>query len=229
MIYTVAGPKGGGAKTTTGVNVAVEFAQRGYRVVLVDSDVGQWSAANWLDRRNEQIAKGVALTGITVVKMGGKDLATELLELEKQFDVVIVDAGGHDSPNFRRALFVSDLAYVPMAPSRLDTETMSKVCQVLNEVWEENQDLKAVMLLTMGATNDREAGAIQARKDLRVYSDYAEMSEVTVHFRKAFRASMDWGYSVIDKSTPSYDQAAAGEIRALADEMIRKTQEVANV
>lgn len=67
MILVCGGVKGGTGKTTTAVNLGVERARRGGKVLLVDADPDQESLTDYIANRDE---RGVQ-PGLNVVQVKG--------------------------------------------------------------------------------------------------------------------------------------------------------------
>ena len=101
MIISCANIKGGVGKSCLAQNIAVALLKRRKRVYLVDAD-SQETTADWIEERRDN----PDLENIRFAKLTGK-IREELLSIEEQFDIVVVDCGGHDSDTMRWALSAS--------------------------------------------------------------------------------------------------------------------------
>jgi chromosome partitioning protein len=88
-IILIGGEKGGTGKTTLAVNMAAARAKAGHDVLVVDTDP-QGSASYWTAAREEKKIE----PRIPSVQKFGKTLASELRDLGKRYEEIIVDAGG---------------------------------------------------------------------------------------------------------------------------------------
>lgn len=130
VIILCGNEKGGVGKTTLAVNLAVAFAQAGYDVCLVDTDI-QGSATTW---QRERESAGVS-PRITVCSMQGR-MGNDLLAMAGKYDLVIVDAGGRDAIEIRQSAVVADLWLIPLAATHVDMWALKSalaLCQSLEE------------------------------------------------------------------------------------------------
>ena len=111
--------KGGSGKTTAAVHIAVQAAQQGRNVALLDTDPQQ-SAARWGDRRAADLP--------VVLTVPPSRLATELQRCaDAGTDLAIIDtpprAGSDNAAQV--AARVADLVLLPCRPSVLDVEAVA--------------------------------------------------------------------------------------------------------
>src|SRR5687768_12906167 len=104
MIITIGGIKGGSGKTTVATNLACIAADLKADVLLVDAD-DQETSADFTAARKQDHENAATYT---CAKLTGKSVRTEILELAKKYDHVIIDTGGRDTTSQRAALSVSD-------------------------------------------------------------------------------------------------------------------------
>ncbi|EQD40685.1 Cobyrinic acid ac-diamide synthase, partial [mine drainage metagenome] len=111
-IVTLAAQKGGAAKTTLAVHLAVEAERAGERVVLVDTDP-QGSAVAWAMVRGEPSPVVVAATAAQL---------NDVIEASRHdgMTLMIIDTPPHAAPGAASATKVADLVLVPVRPSAFD-------------------------------------------------------------------------------------------------------------
>lgn len=121
MIIAVSNLKGGVGKTTVTTNIAVCFAQRGKSVCIVDTDLGQQSSMEWASNRADDNALRVPVFGVQV-----KQINREVEELQKRFDIVLIDGTPQLTEIADRTILASDIIIVPVAPSIYDFRGFEK-------------------------------------------------------------------------------------------------------
>lgn len=221
MIISMSCEKGGAGKTTIATNVAAILAEKGYDVLLLDSDTqpsgSYWATLRELDEENNL----PPLTGLEKTGLVHK----EVLKLKDKYDHIIIDAGGRDSEEMRSSLLIANLWLIPVKVSQFDTWTLSKIKQIYKEVSVFNEELRPCFFLNDGDTNAK----VNEWEELRVILDDLGMFEdenmslakAFVSHRKSFRkaAAMGMGVTELPKPTDS-DKKAAEEMRSLVEEVI---------
>ncbi|MBK8536321.1 MAG: AAA family ATPase [Candidatus Competibacteraceae bacterium] len=87
-IILIGGEKGGTGKTTLAVNLAALRALQGRDVLLIDTDI-QASASYWAQTRDEA---GIQ-PRVACIQKFGKGLQTEVRDLAKRYQDIVIDAG----------------------------------------------------------------------------------------------------------------------------------------
>ena len=118
MILLIGSQKGGCGKSTTAASICAELAAQGKDVVLVDAD-RQSTAANWAaDRQGNE-----ALPIVHCIQKYD-NIRQTLLDLDKRYGFVVVDAAGRDSRELRTGMTAANVLLVPFRPSQPDLDTL---------------------------------------------------------------------------------------------------------
>lgn len=211
-IIVVGGTKGGTGKTTLATNLVVIGSKMGQRMLLVDADE-QGSASDWAEQR-ETLWKAEGIESekcptlnFPTIKLGGTYLYEQLKRFRKDFDSIVVDAGGRDTTSQRSALIIADTFLVPFKPRSFDVWTAGKIKLLIQEVKPLNPELKVIICINQadsrGMDND------DAHKILSEIPHYKCLLTFVGH-RKAFPNAASQGLAVgeLDK----IDQKASDEI-----------------
>ena len=122
-VLAVIGQKGGNAKTTTALGIAVAATAAGRVVAVIDLDP-QPSASNWGDRRG--------VDSPAVIACPAARLRPVLEGAKKQgVDLVIIDTPGKSADASIEAAKVSDMVLLPVQPHLGDIETLRNVKDIL--------------------------------------------------------------------------------------------------
>ena len=200
-VITIAQQKGGSGKTTLSANLAVAALQAGMRVAVIDSDP-QGSLGHWAMARFE---RGEPDLRFATASAWG--IALECAQLQKEYDLVLVDTPPKIDADLRPAIRASDLILVPVSASQVDlwaTDGVLELCQ------RENRPVLTIMNRVRNHTRVAKTIADQLQgMDVQVASGV--MSN-----RVLYAETIGEGRSVLEvqKSGP-----AAQEMRALADEI----------
>lgn len=207
MIIVVGNQKGGVGKSTLTVNLAVAWQQSGKSVVIIEADPSVFTVSTWADDREE-----ANLPGILTVKKTGK-LKEALRNLDHQYDVVLVDLPGKDSPEMRSALLAADLFLIPSQPTQADIDATINLAPIVETVGEYNEGMKTAVVINRLTTHARSTELEEATEALGQI--FETILPTAVHDRKAFRSSLSEGKSVLEGP----DLKAASEINNLAHDI----------
>lgn len=208
MIVLIGSQKGGCGKSTTAVNICAYLAKNGHDIVLVDAD-RQCTAANWaMDRAGKK--------ELPIVHCVQKyeNIRETLLDLDKRYEYVIVDAAGRDSRELRTGMTAANILLVPFRPSQPDLDTLPNLQQIITQAKDLNPDLKVFGLITMAPTNPVVQEADEAREYLQ---DFPEIQLLTtiIRDRKIYRDAQSEGMGVVEMDNPK----ATEEITSLMKEI----------
>jgi chromosome partitioning protein len=209
MIILIGSQKGGCGKSTTAVNISAELAGRGHDVVLVDAD-RQCTAANWaMDRvENPSLAKVHCVQKY-------ENIRDTLLDLDKRYEYVIVDAAGRDSRELRTGMTGAHILVVPFRPSQPDLDTLPNMQEIIIQAKDLNPGLKVYGLITMAPTNPIIHEETDARECLNDYQEIKLLSAM-IRDRKVYRDAMSDGLGAVEMDNIK----ARIEIKKLVEEVL---------
>jgi chromosome partitioning protein len=122
-VLSIVCQKGGSAKTTTAINLAVEGMRSGLEVALIDLDP-QVSACDWKDIRGDK-PPVVAATPVPHLERALR--AAE----EAGADLVIIDTAGRANDAASAAARAADLILIPLQPSLPDLNTVAATLDII--------------------------------------------------------------------------------------------------
>lgn len=149
MRIAVGNLKGGAAKTTTAVHLALGLAQRGAPTVLVDADPDQESASWWA-----KLAADTWPASVTVVPWhhtAGRTLG--------DYEHAVIDTGPKRPELLRSALRLVDTVVVPLSPRPADVAELSPSLDLVREVDQRHPLMLGVLLVQVRARTRSAADA----------------------------------------------------------------------
>ena len=205
-IITFANQKGGSGKTTLTANLAVLWANSGYKVAVIDADAQQ-SLTYWLSARKKYYLNEPL--GIDAFPFNSRNLKNDLQNIKRKYDFIIIDSPPSITFESVQIVKSADAIYVPVQPSPLDlmatipflkivSEEKKKAIVILNRVMPRAK-LTDAMIIRL-----RYAGAKIARSRISGKIIYAETFTV--------------GRGVVDISVTS---DSAKEIINIGNEILR--------
>jgi chromosome partitioning protein len=151
--------KGGVGKTTIAVNLAVERSRQGRNVLLVDADE-QATATGFTSQRAETLGD----PGYTAIKLSGADVRTQVLRMAGNYQDIVIDVGGRDTPALRAALTIADVALIPFQPRSFDIWTLGTINELVADSRIYNENLRALAIINFadpqGPNNQEAAEAL---------------------------------------------------------------------
>ncbi|MCU4025473.1 ParA family partition ATPase [Enterobacter roggenkampii] len=205
MIFAFLNQKGGVGKTTLATHIAGELAMRGLHVILLDADP-QGSSLDWTQRRSQQGLPRL----FSAVGLARETLHQEAPELARRADHIIIDGPALA----RSALLAAERVLIPVQPSPYDVWASAEMVALIREAQVFRPALRAAFVI-----NRRVSTTIigrEARQSLAEQPLPALRSEI--HQRIVFADSVAAG-RLARETAP--DSAAAREIAALTDELLR--------
>ena len=209
MIILIGSQKGGCGKSTTTASICAALAGQGKDIVLVDADRQATAANRANDRQQEE-----NLPPVHCIQKYD-NIRPTLIDLDKRYEYVVVDAAGRDSRELRTGMTAAHILIVPFRPSQPDLDTLPYMQEVITQAQDLNPDLQVFGLLTMNPTNPsvhEEAEAREYFKEFPIIQPLATM----IYDRKVYRDSMSVGRGVTEMNNPK----AKAEIETLLGEIL---------
>lgn len=148
MVISIVNEKGGSGKTTLAVNLSARLAEDGDNVLLIDADP-QKSTEVFSDMRSQSGLKPL----FSNVSRTGVSLGDEIERMNKSFDSIIIDTGGRDSKEMRKAMLKSNLVIIPTIPSQYDVPVLESMLEIYDESRQVNEKLLAFVLVNRASPN----------------------------------------------------------------------------
>jgi chromosome partitioning protein len=127
MKATIGNLKGGVAKSTTTVYLALALARQGRRVLIVDEDTTNKTCLKWK-------ALAPDWPGSVTVLAFGDDLVRSIQAIAGDFDDILIDTSPHDDLLLRKALMITDELLIPVAPSPMELEQLPDTFALAAEI-----------------------------------------------------------------------------------------------
>ena len=207
MKIAITSLKGGVGKTTIATNLAVSFAQKGQSVCIIDTDSEQESSIIWSEQRPDTLA------GVTVLRVGEKNLIREVNQHAKNYDVVILDGSPQLSELANATMLASDMVIVPISPSAFDFWSLDKFLSRFRQAQQMKEDLELYILLNK--FNETQNIGKELSESLRTEFPDIRRLNSTIAERVAYKETSSQGMSV----TEYKDKKAKEEIENLREEI----------
>lgn len=226
MILLIGAEKGGTGKTTLTTNLAVSLIKRGYKVLIVDTDM-QGSASSWCSLRELSKQQPPIITCVQKLGAGWRE---QVKHLAKDYDHVIIDSGGRDSPEMREAMGIANILLIPLQPSQFDVWTLGKMEKLLRDARAWNPKLEAHLVFNRASTNYRNGKEIEEARETTYEFDDLRPLDITIHDRVAFRKAAKSGLGVSelhllsdDKNKVVVDDKAMAAIELLSGYLVGRS------
>lgn len=209
MIILIGGEKGGSGKSALAQNISVSLAIRGKRVKIVDADP-QGTTEDWAEDR---AAASPNATQVSHVHMTG-NIRDTLIELDSQYDFIIVDVGGKDSKPLRSAMTCAHKMLIPLRPKRRDLKTLDHMSELVELARTMNPNMWVRAVITQAPPLPTQAQRILDAKGICETFGIQALNAVTFA-RNIYDDCDENGLSVFE----SNDDKAKAEIEAIVSEM----------
>lgn len=207
MIVVVGHTKGGVAKTSLALALAIRRASQGRDVLLVDADEQQ-TASKFAALRTSLEHDGARYQTAAYT---GRAVRDQVRTLAPKFQDTIIDVGGRNTDSLRAALMVADRLVVPVPPASFEVWEIETIDDLVGEAQAMNERLNAISILSMAdhrrSRNNTEA--VTALQEAR----HISYSGVLVHSRVAWQEAQAAGRAVFEMARR--DAKASAEIEEL--------------
>lgn len=207
MIVVVGHTKGGVAKTSLALALAIRRATQGRDVLLVDADEQQ-TASKFAALRDATEGDGARYQTAAYT---GKAVRDQVRTLARRFQDTVIDVGGRNTDSLRAALMVADRLVVPVPPASFEVWEIETMDDLVGEAKAMNDRLDAISILSMAdhRRGRNNAEAVTALKEAR----HITYSGVMVHNRVAWQEAQAAGRAVFEMVRP--DAKASAEVESL--------------
>ena len=205
-IIALANQKGGSGKTTLSANLAVLWANSGYKVAVVDADA-QRSLTYWLEARKKYYENEPM--GIDCYSFNARSLKKDLSLTKKKYDFIVIDSPPSITFETLQIVKTADFVYVPVQPSPLD---LMATIPFLNIVKEEKKKATVILNRVMPRANLTDAMVMRLR-----YAG-AKIARSRISGEIIFAETFAVGRGVVDISVTS---SASKEIINIGNEILR--------
>ena len=206
MIVVVGHTKGGVAKTSLALALAIRRAVQGRDVLLVDADEQQ-TASKFAALRTSLDHDGARYQTAAYT---GRAVRDQVRTLAPKFQDTVIDVGGRNTDSLRAALMVADRLVVPVPPASFEVWEIETMDELVGEAKAMNEPLSAISILSMAdhrrARNNAEA--VAALQEAR----HITYSGVSVHSRVAWQEAQAAGRAVFEMARR--DAKASAEVEA---------------
>lgn len=212
-VIAIANSKGGVGKTTIATNLATMAALDGNRVLIVDADP-QRSAQSYRTLRKED--------DITAIAPSGK-IREDLKQIGGNFDLAIIDVGGHDSDILTEAMGAAHLVVVPIEPGQYQYASLKQFMARLSTVAHAKEQVGAPFAAKFLLTRVVQ-GSVVAKDFLDILEEFKDVATV-IQQKLVNRVSYTYA-SMVGQSVTEFEPAgyAAAEFRVVYN-AIKKTIE----
>lgn len=224
MIIAIASTKGGVGKSTLAMQFAhaIQICKPDMKILLMDADP-QATCLNWGRWRAEQEISPF----IDVQPINQKGIKTILDERLKQYDVILIDVGGADNPNLRRALVHVDAVIIPTSldpAERIHTFDMISLVDVARD--EYNPSMITFMIFNrIKATSER--NFLQQFRD--GFPSFVHWIDGFIMHRVAFSRVYSQGKTIYDLIDDEEDKKAKQEVTHAIEQVLSILGEEKNV
>lgn len=181
FIITIANQKGGSGKSTLAVNLAIKLVNLGLKVLVLDTDA-QKSIESFTNIRESENLAHKKLRHFALSNRTG-NISETLKQFIDLYNAVIIDTGGIDSQESRKAMLYADAILLPTIPSRFDADALKTMLEIISEIKDINEGVKICILMNKISTN------VFLGKDLQEYKDAVEKLQKKLNLKDFYLLS----------------------------------------
>jgi chromosome partitioning protein len=208
--------KGGVGKTSQLTNIAACLRHKlpHKKIAVLESD-DQRSFKKWLDERAAQDG---------LIDIDYFECYTNIEEtanrLDKRYDIVLMDAPGRKSAEFRKCLAVADRFISFIDPSsQIEIDSLGElVADVKKAQASVNKSLQAMVVMNKCPTEASDTDASTFRKAMNNDPDWLPVARQRLYYRKAYKVAYNKGLAVHEYNDRRGNKAR-GEIELMLAEI----------
>ncbi len=208
-VLAISNLKGGVGKSTIAQNVAMQFAMKGVKVCIADTDTEQKTSAKWATMHNSDVLS------VPVYTISPDKVSQEIIALKKKFDLVIVDGTPALTELTTRIIILSDVVVVPILPGGGDIWALENFLERYKEakVTKESYGGSVDIAVVVNRYNDR---TTLDREVVNAIQDFGiRILQTKLTNRVSYREATISGISIHDTK----DEKAKQEIDDLTKEI----------
>ncbi|BAZ36862.1 cobyrinic acid a,c-diamide synthase (plasmid) [Calothrix sp. NIES-4101] len=211
-IIAVVNQKGGAGKTTISMQLAGTIAQKGKKVLVVDTDP-QGTATRWASSASDDSIFPASVIGLS---NASDKVHREVKKFIEDYDFIVIDCPpAADSPVPQSALLVADLALIPILPSPLDIWATVGIKKVIESVMTINEDLKGRLVL-----NQSQPKTTLTKESEDILNEFGiPLCKTQIQQRQIYRQSAVYGQTV--HSFGAKAKSAIAEMEKLTKEVLK--------
>lgn len=221
-VISVVNTKGGAGKSTIAINLAIELANLGKKVVIFDTDGNQQSSFTTIEERNENSK----LSAVSVIPIPSASIYRDVQKYDS-FDYVIIDAGAGDT-RIVRAVIASahfGILLIPVKASALDIWGTEDTLNLVRDCRETGIELPNVYMVYNQMPVTRNSRIIREVKEpVEQLCEKYEVKTLSnyIHDRIVFKESTATGMSASEYSAKIKHKGyeAGREINAVLEEVL---------
>lgn len=192
FVLAVMGQKGGTGKTTIAYNFYYQIKkilkEDGFSAILIDCDNDQFSSTELSLLRKENNI----LPELPVINMRAEDLESNIVDLSKKYNVIIIEFGGKISEEMKIAAKIADKIIMPLQASILDALTIKNVEKVILPIID--AEIPAIIIPNRVKTRKQLEQLLDVGKDL----DYFKISDSIILDRLCYQNIFNDGQSIFE-------------------------------
>lgn len=223
-IITVANQKGGSGKSSISVNLALKLLEYSHKTLVMDTDP-QKSIESFCNIRQDEKRESSKLTHFHLSNRTG-NISESIKQNLQMYDFIIIDTGGIDSIEARKAMLFADSILLPTVPSQYDFDVLCSMLQTITDITEINEEAKVSILMNKISPNPmlhKEISDFQnaikqvLKQHLQVRLDRFILLENYLSERIAYKRAVSEGYGITEYA----DEKAKAEFERFFDEFAR--------
>lgn len=221
MIITIANQKGGSGKSTIAINLAIKLLEAG-NVLLMDTD-SQRNIESFTNTREarEDVS---SLKHFTLSNRTG-DITQSLKQSLEIYQNIVIDTGGIDSIESRKAMLYADYLIIPTIPSPLDFDVLITMLNRAKEIKEINEKLNILLVINKVSPNPFLAKEIadlnEAINTIQETNQVFKILDTILYNSISYKRSIGDGLSILEYT----DTKAKKEFENFFSQIWEKEQE----